>query len=359
MTRWKRHLFGLLLSGLVFWGALEAVLRLAPGLVGPPLANWVYTRYGNFYGGIYFHEPVTDMNFHRPGFVVENYFNGYRWRHATDARGFRNPPDVDTGWLLLGDSMIYGHGVEEAQTVSARLREDFGHPAYNMGRQGACLYQQYVFLRLYLDDLDPDRVVLFVFANDVDDLLGYRTAEELRNLPERDYDYEALRRRIADPGMQRDVPVRQLPYLSKVLRLLRGLVHELALASWVATAEAADAVDGEPLPYVQTILDDERFEAAAGYYRRLLPELDRRAGDLGATLHVVLLDVGDLLGPGGVEAQDRLDRLLREVTQTSEIPYAHTRPLFAECADCFLPGDGHLSPEGHRRLAGLLDGAIR
>jgi hypothetical protein len=33
-------------------------------------------------------------------------------------------------------------------------------------------------------------------------------------------------------------------------------------------------------------------------------------------------------------------------------------PVLADCDECFLPGDWHFSPEGHRRVADFLDRAI-
>lgn len=361
LRTWQRHVFGLIFAGLVFWGALEAVLRLAPGLVGPPLANWVYTTYGTFPGGIYFREPETGVNFMHPDFTTGNYFNGYRWSHATDPRGFRNPPAVDPQLLLLGDSLIYGHGVEEDRTVTARLRDHFGRPAYNMGRQGAYLYPHYVMLRIYLEPLAPQQVVLFVFANDVDDLVTERTPKEMAQLPETGYDYGGIRRRLRDPELRSQVPLHQQLYRSQAIRLLRGLMKELLALSWVPTAEAAGpagaVTSGEPLPFVRTIFDDAAFGAAAGYYGRILPELDRRVREAGATLYLAFLDVGEILGPRGMEAQDRIDTLLREIARGQQIPYANTRSLFEACGqDCFLPGDGHLSPEGHLHLASFLDG---
>lgn len=356
---WQRRALGLVVSCLIFWGALEAVLRLAPGLVGPPLANWVYTTYGNFHGGIYFHEPVTDMNFQRPSFEASGYFNGYRWRHATDARGFRNPPGAPTGLLLLGDSMIYGHGVAEEDTVAAVLRRRHRRPAYNMGRQGDSLYQHYVLLRVYLDETSPRQVVLFAFANDVDDLLFYRTAEQVETRPEADLDYPRLRERLADPALQRDVPFRQIPYRSRALRLLRGLVHELAVLpplTPVAHAASPPEVDLDSAqPYVRVLLDDDALARAAGYYRATLGDLATRVRGVGAELFVVQLDVGELLGPGGVAAQDRFRDVLEAATDAAGVPFTDTRDAFSGCDDCFLPGDGHLSPAGHRRLAELLD----
>ena len=65
------------------------------------------------------------------------HWNGYSWRHRTDAWGGRNPEtwsEVDVA--LLGDSMIYGHGVEEEQTTAHFLRERLGVKVSNLGSHG-------------------------------------------------------------------------------------------------------------------------------------------------------------------------------------------------------------------------------
>src|SRR5215467_7764816 len=46
----------------------------------------------------------------------------YYWHHKTDAMGFRNPADrTQASIVLLGDSMVYGHGVEETSTIRHHL----------------------------------------------------------------------------------------------------------------------------------------------------------------------------------------------------------------------------------------------
>jgi len=55
------------------------------------------------------------------------YYNRYVWTHEADALGFRNRgPIVPADVLLLGDSFIYGHGVEYE---SAFLRRAGATPA--------------------------------------------------------------------------------------------------------------------------------------------------------------------------------------------------------------------------------------
>ncbi len=116
---WGQRLTLLTVVTLLLLGTLELLLAFAPGLFGEQRLNEVYSRYDIRPGGIYVRERRAGLRFMWPDFSTENYWNGYRWQHSTDSRGFRNPPGTPTEVLLLGDSLIYGHGVEEPETVSA------------------------------------------------------------------------------------------------------------------------------------------------------------------------------------------------------------------------------------------------
>lgn len=350
-----RRLAAALVSTALCLGALEVALRTLPLKRASTLSNEVYTAYGSFPGGIYFTEPETRINFMVPGFTTENFWNGYTWQHCTDGLGFRNPSVLkDRSLLLLGDSLIYGHGVEEEQTVAHILRTRHGRSAYNMARQGDCLYQQYVLLRLYRDELAPRTVVLFVFLNDFSDLLSYRTREELERLPELRLDDRALRQRVADLGRNPRYPLLRQLYRSRSLRLIRGVTRSLS-GDWMARAEAAPAGLGD---LAAAVLQPEPYALASRYYSRVLAECQKLAKEKGADLRIVLLDVGPVAGPEGQRAYERLGHFLADASRELGFSYTSTTGIFEGCGDCFLPDDGHFSPQGHARLARFLDAAI-
>lgn len=355
-----RHGLGLLFSLLIFLAGLEVLLRIAPGWIGPrlgELGNLVYSRYGSLPGEIYYPDPETGMVFMLPDFEAVNYWNGYFWHHHTDGWGFRNPPQAqDKTRLLLGDSFIYGHGVEEEDTVAHILRSTWDRPAYNMGRQGDCLFQQYFLLRLYLDRFQPREVVLIVFFNDFHDLLTYRSRAQIEETPEiEEYDYEQVFQGLPELRDRHRHPPWAYLYRSEAYRLLRGAARRLGPWSLVARAEAAPPrPKPDPFPYVTALLDWEVVRLVGGYYDRVLTDLQRRCRQRDVRLVVGLLDLRFQRGSDWRRGHQRVDRVLDELCRRESIPYFTTRGLFNDCPECFLPHDGHLTAEGHRRLAAFL-----
>ncbi|MEO8277836.1 MAG: hypothetical protein ABI639_16600 [Thermoanaerobaculia bacterium] len=338
-------------SGVVL-GALELVLHLSPEAFGQRRSNEIFSRYDTRPGGIYAREKSSRMRFMWPDYTTENYWNGYRWRHSTDALGFRNPPGTPAGVLLLGDSLIYGHGVEEEETVAHFLRVEHEVPAYNMGRQGAALYDEYVYLRTFLPELTPSAIVLFVFLNDFDDLEVYRTTEEIVQIPEIDrLDYTAIRTWTKQlPGKIPSLP-RQWLWRRPSLRLLASAVRELRGLTWTAPAWAAPP--GIDPPFLAPLVDPDRLARLQSYYDRIFADLAKRCSDRSQALRIVFLPA--VLGPGvGVEAQANALALVRTAAAEAELPVYDSSAQFSGCTACYLPNDGHFTAEGHRRLARYL-----
>ena len=337
-----------ILSGLELW------LRANPQAFGARLGNHVFSRYGTFPGAIYFFEPTTRINFMWPDFTTRAYFNGYFWRHSTDGFGFRNPPNREKRVLLLGDSLIYGHGVDDDAVVAHVLERDHGIVAYNMSRQGDCLYQHYVNLRLHLEAFESEVVVLFVFRNDFRDLEIYRTTEEIIEMPELErYDYAAIGRSVEEAGLRKPGRLSRLPAGIAVLRFIAGVRMELqARLERLGTTRANES----SRVFEDPILDEERFGGISAYYARILGDLARRADAHGAELLLIHLD----LFPEDAElARQRATEMLRATAAANGIAFFDTGELFGDCVDCRLRHDGHFAPKGHRVLARFVDQALR
>jgi hypothetical protein len=324
---------------------VEVALRAFPGLLSGPIANATYTAYGMRSYGIYFVDRDSGLPFMKPGFEVDNYWNGYFWKHRTDASGFRNPSDDGAkDVLLLGDSIIYGHGVEEEQTLSHFLRESFGRAAYNMGRQGASLGDYYVLGRLHLASMRPRVVVLFSFINDFHDAELAHSAETLLHPPEIDVDYAALRARVRAwcDGTSRWRRTYDELRLHRFLRAARDVTRPWRHALWTGTSAPAPPPDRGPL------YDPVRLARVRAYYERLLPDLDRRCREAGARLLVVHLRMA-----GDEDVLERSHALVSDVCSRHGIAYRDTVGVFSQ--ESFLPNDGHLTERGHRALAAHVD----
>ena len=334
-------------------GLLDALLVVAPGVFGDQRANEIFSRYDTRPGGIYVWEKRSRMRFMWPDFATENYWSGYRWQHSTDALGFRNPPGIPRDVLLLGDSLIHGHGVEEWETVAHFLRAEHQVGAYSMARQGAALYDEYVFLRTYLPELAPTSVLLFVFLNDFDDLEVYRTTAEIAEMPELDrFDYAAIREWTKALPERLPSRPRRWFWRRPSVRLLLSVATELRGLAFSFTSPAWAAEPAADPPFLAPLLDPDRRARQERYYRTILGDLAKRCRSRAITLRVVYLSTQADPGSYG-EAEETAVRLLRDAAGSDLLVY-DTRTLFSGCESCFLPRDGHYSATGHRRLARFL-----
>jgi lysophospholipase L1-like esterase len=188
----------------------------------------------------------------------------------TNALGLRgpeiapSPPEGVRRVLCLGDSYTFGTGVEETETIPARLDTILGEgvEVVNLGIEGANAYDSEARLRFIGLDLHPDLVVLFYLFNDV-----YRM--------ERGRDWMAARTR--DPEAAREGHLRDrrqslfLAYLrSRVGALVRRVDRSAGrlgvwndqyrdeVPAWIETRtsllEMRDMCKEEGVPFVVAVL---------------------------------------------------------------------------------------------------------
>lgn len=334
----KKIFLGLLFSLIVFLTGLELTLRLAPSKLPPQLGNDLVRTYTTSVGGIYVFDLDTRCNFFLPNHTHHALFNGHQWLHQTDQRRFRNPPGVGTEVVLLGDSYVYGHGVEEEQTLAAVLRRDFGWQAYNMGRQGDSLPQEYTVFKLNYQELKPKKVLLFPIVNDFGDIAVVFKDEELSKPAALDYDMDALRQRLKNPQLTRQVG--NWIDWSYTYRLVE---------SYLNTVKAR----GGPPPgqRYQSALDDPKLKAVIGrYYEALFVDMLRLCREIGAELEVVYLYV-EVPNEGWMHSQKVLHEYLSDLCRRHKVPYLNTYELFKGHPELVLPNDYHLSPAGHQAVA--------
>jgi hypothetical protein len=314
---------------------LEAYFRLLPHTLPPALANHVAAAYHTGPSGIYRYAADIGIDLMRPSHERTMYFNGFRWRHRTDAWGFRNPVERATATVVLaGDSIVYGHGVDETSTVRHHLEARLGEAVANLGLQGSSIHQEYQVLKRHAPRLRPRYVFVFFLANDIDDLGMLTEAERAAFLrtPVDDHvtPYVVPKRpQAGGVGLER-----HLADLSvvKALGFLRGYVR----VRWPGLAH------GSPLE------DDSRVRFHLHALRKI-QDLARRHGF--AFVHVFAYT-------GQLADEARYEALLAAFCRAHGIAFVSLRPAFeAALRDgraLYLPGDGHYADGGARLAAAVL-----
>ncbi len=337
-----------LLSLLLALAALEVVLRIRPTLLGQEFATGALSRYTTGAGGIYYPDPALPMFFMIPNMRTVMYANGYVWHHETDALGFRNKPlHVPADIVLLGDSLVYGHGVEFEDTVGANLERLTGMTVANLARQGDCALQEAYLLTEYVGLFRP-RWVFHVFSpNDIADLYVHLS----------DAAMEAF---IAQPVELITYPARTDPARAMAERerrlarrsLKKRFVEEAFIAKmyrWVVYRLQGDRpapiAEAEAAPRAPAALIEAPGSLGWRYTEKAIEYMDDLSRRHGARLAIVSL------------GYERQHEILRDIGRRHRVPFVETRPDMFE-PWTRLPGDGHLSPAGTRRLAEILTGFL-
>ena len=111
-----------------------------------------------------------------PGFAGRHVHPEFEVRVEVDERGLRDIPyagEPARRVLVLGDSMVFGYGVEAEETFCELLQQDLEDvEVVNAGVSGYGPNEQVVLLERLVEPLDPDVIVSsFFFANDLRDTL--------------------------------------------------------------------------------------------------------------------------------------------------------------------------------------------
>ncbi len=342
-------------------GAAEGLLRLRALPLGEAAARYVHGCYEPSQPRRYIHTKIRQLRLriHRPDFEADCYFQGYSWRHRSDGFGWRNPETWQSAQVVvLGDSIVYGHGVEEEQTTPHFLRGLLGRRVVNLGVTGASPVHYLAFLRNFALPLGPRVIVVLSFGNDLADVAKIRTAGELERFvrtgegrESRVFPRAKLLERARLPGGHRAVWLDRLALYRLVdyrLKLWRagGSPPGIELGDGASPA-AAGRLD--LTPPADDVLDRMEDWLTVAYLRRALAMMADSSREAGAAL--VVGHVGRR-----TDADWMLRRVLREMAAEHGFHYFDTPVLEGPHR---LPGDGHLSEAGHRLLAETLAAFLR
>jgi hypothetical protein len=326
--------------------ALELTLRQWPTLLGYSFANGALSRYRSGAGGIHYVDRGLRMHFMIPNHRTTMFASGYVWHHETDALGFRNRPlHVPADVMLLGDSVVYGHGVEFEDTIGHDLEQRTGLRVANLGHQAYCAFQEAYLLTAYLPVFQP-RVVVHVFSpNDIEDLYAFLSDAAMQAFIAKPLEEITYPPRT-DPARlvaERERKIRERPlgrrleeelYVMKMFRWIGSRYRE-----WRPSASIAEAA---PRGRRFDVPNPSTDPASLGwrYTEHALAYMKYRAEPAGARLLEAPLVEGRPLS------------ILRDIAARHAIDLVDPAPLFA--GPSFLPNDGHLSPHGARVLADLI-----
>ena len=334
-------------SVLLVLGALELTLRQWPTLLGYSFANGALSRYTAKAGGIHYFDRGLRMHFMIPNHRATMFSSGYVWQHQTDALGFRNRPlHVPADVILLGDSVVYGHGVDFENTVGHDLEQGSGLRVANLGHQAYCAFQEAYLLTAYLPVFRP-RVVVHVFSpNDIEDLYKFLSDAAMQAFVAQPLDHITYPPRT-DPARllaERERKIRQRSLGKRleedlyVMKMFRWLGHRYR--EWRRFASIAEAAPSRERRFDVANAGTDPTSLGWRYTEHALAYMKHRAERAGARLLEAPLVEGRQL------------QILRDIAARHAIDLVHTGHLFA--GPSFLPNDGHLSPHGARVMADLI-----
>ncbi len=350
-TRALARVLGLSLALTVALTVVELALRVPLIRVPNQLATYLYSCYEpvNPRRYLFVALPQLGLGAHRPNANLRCYFNSYHWHHHSDKFGWRNPETWDrVDVALLGDSMIYGHGVEETDTVANQVRIKSGLKVANLGITGACPATYLGILRNFAIPLSPKLIVVYFYTNDLDDLRSLRSRDQIQRFLESG---EAPEMRIE----ARDDLLREVPRLPKAPPLdglyLARTVRFLSLDRKAKTGSLAQGFPpsldfsrtGAPLNSDCTAYY-AKYELELRYVNRAVAEMS----DSAASAQSRLL-VGFLPYPTRTVDDICFKLALKEIARQSDVPLL--TPRLHDNAGRALPGarlplDGHLTQEG-------------
>lgn len=327
--------------------AMEATLRRWPLLLGHAFANGALSRYSTKAGGIYYFDLRVHMNFMIPNYRATMYYNGYVWQHQTDVLGFRNDPlHVPADVVLLGDSIVYGHGVNFEHTVGHLLERRSGLRVVNLGRQGDCAFQEAYLLTTHLPLFRP-RFVVHVFSpNDIEDLYFYLANAEMEEFIAQPVDRIVYPSRT-DPAqllaeherrIRNRTLLRRLDDELNVMKMFRWLWYRVR--EWRASVPRAEAADDPRTRHDVANVSTDPSSLGWRYTAHALAYMKYLTDRAGARL---------VMAPF---AEGRQIEILRDIAARHGIEIIDTRALFS--GPTILPNDGHFTPYGARVMANLI-----
>jgi hypothetical protein len=322
---WRGKVLALLLS--LFAGLVVAEIAVRV-LVGSPLSERL---------------PIMEMqsNPHR-GWQMVPGKDHYTYHHLVrvNEHGFRGPPiepprEDRIRVLALGDSLVYGQGVGDGDTIPVYLEAALGESdpqaraweVINSGHRAYDTRQELALIEELGEELQPDVVVVFWFWNDIFERDIEDTCRRLKEIEPVAFD---TGNRVEGAAWWK---WQGLQFLRRSALVM--LLHDTAVEM------GTDPLPGNLLPNALFRLD--------GYARRF----EELAASMGFRLVFALIpDPNALLGP---HPSCEVSAQVTEVLRTHGIEPVDLLPAVREVFERdralpVIPFDGHYLPEANRAM---------
>jgi lysophospholipase L1-like esterase len=318
------------------------------------LSNEIATGYHSGFTGIYKYNSEMYMNMMKPNFEREMYFNGYHWLHKTDWEGFRNPINRDQAdVLLLGDSMIYGHGVDELHTVRHQLEKITSLSVNSLGMQGASAHQEYQIMKKFALKLEPKFVFLFFLQNDIQDLTVYLSDEEMNQFIAQQSDIKNINYfKISHRPYWKALTINILNdlYVARAINLLQRILKR----NFVRSADAStNSLNSLPL-----FIEYPRRKVAMNFHLDAVKKMNLIAAENNIIFTNVFIYTGSY-----VQEEPVYEKIIQDFCRDNKIPFLNLHDIFdnkmKEGEKLFLDNDGHFSAQGAQLVAKVLASYIK
>ncbi|MGR9074434.1 MAG: SGNH/GDSL hydrolase family protein [Gammaproteobacteria bacterium] len=284
-----------------------------------------------------------DIDFLRPDSVYRQFSEEYDALTRINEKGYRGPaaegaPDV----VFLGDSFTFGVGLSEEETFPFIFCKKLRQSCANLAFPGAGTISELDRFEEFLvrEQWRPRHVFLFVLA-----MTGFLGAgNDLYDNYRRNESYPAAEPNRPEPALQ-EKPVSESPDTVEALLGYRKTLLRHSNLFRVLKYRFGPAIK----QYVSPAADQKVLEAALKITKRQLARLDGLSGRYGFAYDIYLIHpVQDIL-----RGSDR--NTLEALRSISPRTVKSTASLFYRSPERFyFPLDGHLNPEGSRKIAGYL-----
>jgi len=337
--------------GLMFLG-LEIGLRLGKNVLPMNISNMLLSKYNHRAEWIYFKDDQWYINILKPDFRQTMNYNGYQWQHRTNQLGIRANLDFTQAEIVvLGDSFIYGHGVNLEETLAYQLETMLGKKVANLGVQGD--YPPFELIRLIQLGLFLKPAIVLFFINgqqDLSDFLIYRPSPKyIKNIvAEKPPDYSRFSNHVA--------------YLKGYADYKKYFPHRFSSQLYtVRLGYGLSKVFRGISKTKSKNVDKETAQRRIKYIRQTMRAIMATANDLcqqnGARLIIVFQATEDTdeekwnqFGQIHLGTDLNFNQLCEKIGQQLQIPYlklANKSPK----ATYYLKGDYHYSPKGNKWAA--------